>query len=313
MTSEQQTHSSTSKKCENCGGEILLDNCKGKTKKVQIQIFFATKYCSNKCKMAKLIEHIGIIKTCAFCNTNFTTLACKKTSTYCSRGCQYQAHRARKTPDRVVFCLHCNKEMHLRTGRIARFCSKACYNQSTKFVDECKICKNPFENYRSTKAKKFCSRDCANAALSTGATKVYIRGRTGYRIDLGWELYFKSSLEADFARLMKWLGYSFFYEKTTFQLGTHYYTPDFYIPELNLYVELKGPEDVERYKTSNKNLCHHAELIERGVRIVKFTQRDFTNALKEAELWKLIPNLEQRNYPKTLCLIAKEKNEDKID
>lgn len=313
MTSEQQTPSSTSKNCEVCDAKITLENCRGKTKKWQQRSFRQRRYCSAKCKMTKVMEHIGIIKTCVVCGADFTTLACKKTSIYCSRACKNEMRRISKPPNDIRACECCGKEMQVRPHTKTRFCSQACFGNSFKHIDVCAICKNEFLNTHLTKKKKFCSRACANAALSNGATKIYIRGRTGYRTDLGWDLYFKSSLEADFARLMNWLCYSFLYEKTTFQLGTRYYTPDFYLPELNLYVELKGPEDEERYHTSNKNLCHHTTLIERGIRIVKFTQRDFIGTLKEAGLWKVIPNLEQRNYPKTLCLITKEKNEDKID
>lgn len=226
MISEQQTLSSTSKSCEACGAEILLENCTGKTKKLQAQIFLRTKFCSANCKMRQVLERNAVFKICPVCKTSFKTLACRK-STYCSRACKYENLRAAAPPDDIRICLCCNKKMRKRPHDTTKFCSKECYNTSTKHPDMCAICKNEFLNRRSSKKKKFCSRACANAALSNGATKIYIRGRTGYRTDLGWELYFKSSLEADFARLMKWLGYSFFYEKTTFQIGTRYYTPDF--------------------------------------------------------------------------------------
>jgi hypothetical protein len=139
-----------------------------------------------------------------------------------------------------------------------------------------------------------------------------LNGRTGYRLDLGSVDYFKSSLEADFARVMNYSAIKFKYEPKTFQTEYGAYTPDFFLPEFDLYVELKGVEiSEEKYaKMMTKNLAAHPMLLKSyGVQIITITQREFITALKCINLWKTIPNLEQRNYKKTRNLVIK--HEDK--
>ena len=61
----------------------------------------------------------------------------------------------------------------------------------------------------------------------------------GYRPDLGHRV--KSSWEANFARIVKYRGYTYKYEETSFDLGNGYsYTPDFFVNEESCFYELKG-------------------------------------------------------------------------
>ena len=67
----------------------------------------------------------------------------------------------------------------------------------------------------------------------------YTRGRGGYRRDLNH--YVRSSWEANYARVLLHEGVQYEYEKKTFQMSDgSTYTPDFYIPERDTYVEVKG-------------------------------------------------------------------------
>lgn len=63
--------------------------------------------------------------------------------------------------------------------------------------------------------------------------------KSGFREDLGH--YVRSSWEANFARVLKFLKINYEYEKQTFLLkdGTTY-TPDFYIPNKKTFYEIKG-------------------------------------------------------------------------
>ncbi len=72
-------------------------------------------------------------------------------------------------------------------------------------------------------------------------TKTYTK--SGYREDLGH--YVRSSWEADIARVFRYLGWEYQYEPQTFELvkangSTITYTPDFYVPEQNIFYEIKG-------------------------------------------------------------------------
>lgn len=68
--------------------------------------------------------------------------------------------------------------------------------------------------------------------------------KVGKREDLG-NLFFRSSWEANFARLMNYAGIEWQYEPRTFnfddiQRGTTSYTPDFYLPKFDKWIEIKG-------------------------------------------------------------------------
>lgn len=52
--------------------------------------------------------------------------------------------------------------------------------------------------------------------------------------------FYRSKYEVWFARCLKANEIEFKYEPHSFFLNGHYYTPDFYIPEKELYVECKG-------------------------------------------------------------------------
>ena len=73
------------------------------------------------------------------------------------------------------------------------------------------------------------------------STKTYTK--SGYRDDLGH--YVRSSWEADLARIFRFLELDYQYEPKTFELtrpngSTLTYTPDFYVPSLKQYFEVKG-------------------------------------------------------------------------
>lgn len=77
---------------------------------------------------------------------------------------------------------------------------------------------------------------------SGGKGNVYQHTKTGYREDIGIVL--RSNWEANFARILKLYEIDFDFEPTVFAFpikrGTKAYTPDFYIKEKNIWVEIKG-------------------------------------------------------------------------
>lgn len=61
----------------------------------------------------------------------------------------------------------------------------------------------------------------------------------GFRTDLGH--FVRSTWEANFARILNYLGIEYQYEPRRFDInGITTYTPDFYIPSLDLWIEIKG-------------------------------------------------------------------------
>lgn len=83
--------------------------------------------------------------------------------------------------------------------------------------------------------------------------------KQGYRKDIS--MFVRSSWEANICRMFNYLNIEFEYEKHRFDLGRHTYMPDFYLPEHELFIEVKGRqiftntdkfyEFVEKYPDKN--------------------------------------------------------------
>ena len=65
---------------------------------------------------------------------------------------------------------------------------------------------------------KYCSKSCLNEAQSSGLQEIPSNGRMGFRRDLNPNYFFKSSLEADYARWCEATGKNYIYEHKTFTL-----------------------------------------------------------------------------------------------
>lgn len=88
---------------------------------------------------------------------------------------------------------------------------------------------------------RFCSVTCAMKVTGARPTSPKAsRGKAGIRKDISSTIYFYSRWEANMARLYTYLGISWVYAPMTFDIGGHTYTPDFYLPHKNTYVEVKN-------------------------------------------------------------------------
>lgn len=89
--------------------------------------------------------------------------------------------------------------------------------------------------------RKFCSIKCAMAVIGGKPTSPKAsRGKAGIRNDISDKIYFYSRWEANFARLLNYLKVKWEYEPKTFDLGSQNYTPDFYLTDIDSYVEVKN-------------------------------------------------------------------------
>ncbi len=66
------------------------------------------------------------------------------------------------------------------------------------------------------------------------------RAKAGIRKDVSDTIYFYSRWEANMARIFTYLGVSWVHQPKTFDLQGQMYTPDFYLPGYDLYVEVKN-------------------------------------------------------------------------
>jgi hypothetical protein len=114
-----------------------------------------------------------------------------------------------------------------------------------------------------------------------------------FREDL--QQYFRSKLEANYARFMKWMDISYEYEteKCVFKLNDgRAYICDFYIPEINQYVETKGYD--WKNKMKNKYETFKQEYPEVKWNILYQTSNEWKQIVTDYS--KLIPNWEFQNY-----------------
>ncbi len=88
---------------------------------------------------------------------------------------------------------------------------------------------------------KYCSRGCAIKDVGSRPTSPRAaRAKAGIRKDIDSTIYFFSRWEANYARVQNYLGVQWIHQPKTFQLETQKYTPDFYLPESDTYVEIKN-------------------------------------------------------------------------
>lgn len=89
--------------------------------------------------------------------------------------------------------------------------------------------------------RRFCSNKCAMAVIGGKPTSPKAaRGKAGIRRDISKAIYFYSRWEANIARLFNFLKIKWEYQPKTFDLQTQNYTPDFYLPGRNEYIEVKN-------------------------------------------------------------------------
>lgn len=94
---------------------------------------------------------------------------------------------------------------------------------------------------------RYCNKELVRKIYSNGrkeSEKHHSRAKGGKRKDLD-NIYFRSSWEANIARYYNYLGIKWEYEPKTFVFknitrGSVSYTPDFYIPEEDKWIEVKG-------------------------------------------------------------------------
>ena len=125
---------------------------------------------------------------------------------------------------------------------------------------------------------------------SYNAIAQYSNSRKGKRADLK-NTYFRSSWEANAARILNLQKRNWLYETKTFwfeniKRGCRSYTPDFYLPNENIFIEVKGWWD-QKSKTKMKRMKKYYPNI-----VIEIWDKDFFQATKKRVIDKLIKNWE---------------------
>ena len=192
------------------------------------------------------------IKKCVDCNKKLSSH--KKTVLRC-RKCYYKFNRGKNSP---LYGRRAEKHSQWKGGRPkCKICNKLLSNYDAIYCMQCynkKGTKNP--NYKNgiTLKKHYC-KDCgkqiclANVYVGRGrcfscSKKGKLNHRLGKISHGKWGKYkgihMRSSWEIAYAKHLDKNNIKWEYESKTFNLGNTTYTPDFYLPEKDLYIEVKG-------------------------------------------------------------------------
>lgn len=243
---------------------------------------------------------------CIQCNKSYRLPPSKaKNSKYCSKACKSNSKKIEKND---CICKVCNTSFKHKLKK--EYCSRDCYIKDVKNKRVKLTCQNCGEGFEKAEHKvtKYCGKSCQIFAQSSGLAELPSNGRKGFRRDLPSKYFFKSSLEADYARYCEAIGKPYVYEYKTFKVlyggKEKVYTPDFYHPDEDRYVELKA---IRRDRKFNSNLLAADLLKADGVNIEVMLMHEFYNKIKQSKHYWTIDNIENKNYLGTKHLIYLKK------
>lgn len=228
----------------------------------------------------------------------------------------------KKQETRVCVRKDCAQNFSVQPSSPKRYCSKSCSakinNSKRRWPDSIKRkissslrgtpspykdsilvarittpCLNPecgrtfsFERHRT---RKFCSVPCAMKVNGGRPTSPKAsRGKAGIRPDIDSSIYFYSRWEANLARLYTHLGILWLFTPHSFDIGKQIYTPDFYLPETDTYIEVKNFWSTYSKVRDSKFRSTHPEIA------LEVILKEEYSAL-EQKYSQYIPNWEYKN------------------
>lgn len=242
---------------------------------------------------------------CIQCNELYKKpLSKSKNSKFCNKACKDKNN----TKYSIEKCHSC--QIEFKSKRETKYCSRECYLNENKIerIDlKCEYCGKDYEKAKN-RVTRYCQKECQNKAQSSGLHEIPSSGRLGFRYDLPSNYFFKSSLEADYARWCEVTNKKYIYEHKTFTVQydgkDKQYTPDFYHPDEDRYVELKA---VRRDRKFNSNLLAADILKMQGLNIDVLLMHEFYTQIKQSGHYWTIDNIENKNYNGTRHLIYLKK------
>jgi len=167
------------------------------------------------------------------CDISFEVIPSDK-RVYCSKSCSNTCSNLARGAHSVETRKKISKSLTGRLnpqGRTITLVDKSCKNSA---------CTNIFKS-EPWKKQKYCSNKCAMKVIGGKSTSPKAsRGKAGIRKDISTTAYFHSRWEANIARLFNYLNIKWEYEPKMFDIGEQMYTPDFYLPETDTYIEVKN-------------------------------------------------------------------------
>jgi hypothetical protein len=246
------------KNCQHCGKEFIS---KPSAKR---------KFCSYKCNIDYKNANSKLIKIiCGICGKVFYQYP-HYHSKYCSYKCSGKSKKVINS-DKIIKknCLICGKEFECYKSHNIEFCSRKCFYKHFTVLDrsnwkkssgrkanpdnysfiQCLQCHKIFKFLKSW-PHKFCSCECnykfvKEQGLMKGKNHPNFGKIASHPQQIEYDnKMFRSSWEANFAKWLDLSGIKWEYESKAFELKINNkdttYTPDFYLPEFDCYIEIKG-------------------------------------------------------------------------
>ena len=193
---------------------------------------------------------------CTTCGMKFTReLNAIKENNYCSKYCQQNRSRSYN----IINCTFCDKQFKRIPAYVKdkNFCSIKCFAQFE--VNNGIRSKRTHNNWKTGKYDNF------DHQTNFGKRIIY----NGIKM--------KSKLEARCAKILDLQNIIWEYEQKRFDLGVTTYTPDFYLPEFNYWLETKYGKDFD------DNLYKVELLRKLGENIIVVRNEEITKIEKELE------------------------------
>lgn len=195
--------------------------------------FFSRAWNAQVCSKCKDRSH----RICKYCSNEFLVQSSS----------QYYCQRCRDL-DFPCACGKCDQRIgfykYISHGK--RYAHGHNNFSEVDFNKKCVVCDVSIQ-YESYKRQRLtCSKKCQNKLNSKNAVARILR--TGFVPGVSKRFkserynghYFRSSWELALAKTLENQGYRYEYESKRFRLKSGVYITDFYLPDMNLYIEIKG-------------------------------------------------------------------------
>ena len=219
------------------------------------------------------------------CNKTFEVII-SDPKIYCSRSCAAKINNVKRGPRPKVVKLKIAKALE---GRESPFKGIIKVPRVKKVCANLK-CKKEFLSIPRDN-RQFCSARCSIKVIGGRPTSPKAaRGKAGIRKDISKTIYFYSRWEANMARLFNFLDFKWIHQPKTFDLKSQTYTPDFYLPEYNSYIEVKNFLN-EYSKVRDEKF----RKIYPDIKLILILKKDYL--VLEEKYSRLIENWEYKNSP----------------
>jgi len=188
-----------------------------------------------------------MIRYCKDCHkilNNFYALRCKS----CSHKGKLNWNFKGGEISRIIKCMDCNKKLnesaYYRGDKRCKSCVRKLSNKINNPTKNPETMKKILKNRKSVKGKN-------NPMYGKPAPKGSGLGKGQYYKSI----WMRSSYEIRYAKYLDKQNIKWLYEFKRFDLGNTTYTPDFYLPKLDIFIEVKGwwrPKAIKKFKLFKK-------------------------------------------------------------